>query len=63
MYDSPMYPTGYSWLLWMMVKFYNVKIITFSKAITNQIFKKKIRYFDLKYFEKVKKLIIKKIEK
>ena len=41
MYDSPMYPTGYSWLLWMMVKFYNVKIITFSKAITNQIFKKK----------------------
>ena len=60
MYDSPMYPTGYSWLLWMMVKFYNVKIITFSKAITNQIFKKKIRYFDLKYFEKSKKINHKK---
>ena len=21
MYDSPMYPTGYSWLLWIIVKF------------------------------------------
>ena len=31
MYDSPMYPTGYSWLLWMMVKFYNVKLLHFPK--------------------------------
>ena len=41
MYDSPLYPIGYSWLLWQIIKFYNIKIITFSKAITNQIFKRK----------------------
>ena len=63
MYDSPMYPTGYSWLLWIIVKFYNIKIITFSKAITNQILNKKIRYIDLRYFEKSKKISYKKNKK
>lgn len=63
MYDSPLHPTGYSWLLWQIVKFYNVKILSFSDAITKQISNKNIKYFNIRYFEKSKQIKIKNDKK
>ena len=56
MYDSPMYPMGYSWLLWLIVKYYNIKVLSFSNAISKQIRNKKIKFLSIKYFEKSKNL-------
>ena len=63
MYDSPLYPIGYSWLLWRIIKFYNIKIISFSDAITKQIYYTNIKCFKLKYYEKSKQLKNKKNKK
>ena len=63
MYDSPLYPIGYSWLLWNIIKFYNIKIISFSDAITKQIYYTNIKCFKLKYYEKSKQLKNKKNKK
>ena len=64
MYDSPHYPIGFSPIMWKMVKYYNVKILSFSKSITDFVQGKKINYLKLKYFKKphrLKKNIKKKI--
>ncbi|MDC0046753.1 hypothetical protein OAJ20_03900, partial [Candidatus Pelagibacter sp.] len=61
MYDSPHYPIGFSPLIWKIVELYNLKILSFSRKITNQIKGLKIKYLDLRFFIKPKK--IRKIKK
>lgn len=55
MYDSPHHPIGFTPLLWKITEYYNIKILSFSKKLTNQISKYKINFLDLKYFVKPRK--------
>ena len=52
MYDSPHYPTGFSNLLWKIVKFYNIKVLIFSKKLINKAKKNNVEYRYFKYFKK-----------
>jgi hypothetical protein len=54
MYDSPHYPYGYSWILWKIVEYFDIKAISFSKKITDQIKNKNINinYISLKFHKK-----------
>jgi len=56
MYDSPHYPYGYSWILWKMIEYLDIKVISFSKKISHQIKKKNINIncISLKFFKKNK---------
>ena len=60
MYDSPHYPIGFSPLIWRIVKLYNLKVLSFSKKISNQIKNLNINYLDLKFFIKPKNITHKK---
>ena len=39
MYDSPHHPIGFSPLLWKIAEYFNIKILSFSKKLSNQISK------------------------
>jgi hypothetical protein len=52
MYDSPHYPFGYSWILWKIIKYFDIKVISFSKKITDQLKNKKINYISLKFHKR-----------
>jgi len=54
MYDSPHYPYGYSWILWKIIEYFDIKVISFSKKITNQIKDKNINYISLKFHKKTR---------
>ena len=51
MYDSPHYPMGYSNLLWDIVEYYNIKIISFSRNILIQLKKRKIKSIHLQFYK------------
>ena len=51
MYDSPHYPIGYSELLWDIIEYYNVKIISFSRLISKALNKRKIKFINLKFYK------------
>ena len=51
MYDSPHYPIGYSKLLWEIIEYYNVKIISFSSLISKALNKTKIKFINLKFYK------------
>ena len=55
MYDSPHYPIGFSSLLWRISEYFGIKILSFSKKLTNNISKYNISYLDLMYFVKPQK--------
>ena len=61
MYDSPLDPIGFSQLLWDIVKFYGIKVISFSQTISFDAKKNQIKTLNLKYFKK--KIINKKTKK
>lgn len=62
MYDSPHYPYGYSWALWKIIEYLDIKILSFSKKITNQLKNFNIKQFSLTFYKKTKnKKINKKI--
>ena len=63
MYDSPHHPIGFSPLLWKIAEYFNIKILSFSKKLSNQISKFNINFLDLKYFIKPSKNEIKHIKK
>lgn len=52
MYDSPHHPIGFSKLLWKIVEYHNIKVLSFSKKLTKQILNYNISYLDLKYYVK-----------
>jgi hypothetical protein len=54
MYDSPHHPYGYSRVLWKIIKYFDIKVLSFSKKITDQIKKTDISYLDLKFYKKTK---------
>ena len=61
MYDSPLHPIGYSKLLWDIIKFYGVKVVSFNQKISADAKKNQVKTLDLKYFKKT--IISKKIRK
>ena len=52
MYDSPHHPIGFSPLLWKIVNQYNIKVLSFSKNLTEQMIRSKVNFVDLKYYKK-----------
>ncbi len=52
MYDSPHHPIGFSPLLWKIINQYNIKVLSFSKNLTNQMIKSKVNFIELKYYKK-----------
>tara|TARA_Y100000590_G_scaffold353583_1_gene406559 strand:+ start:318 stop:1331 length:1014 start_codon:yes stop_codon:yes gene_type:complete len=54
MYDSPHHPIGFSPLLWKIIKYYNIKVLSFSKNLTLSMNKSKVKFINLKYYKKSK---------
>ena len=54
MYDSPHHPIGFSPLLWKIINFYNIKVLSFSKSLTFSMNKSKVNFINLKYYKKSK---------
>ena len=60
MYDSPHHPIGLSPLLWRIINFYNIKVISFSKKLSDLMNKSNVNFIDLRFY---KKSVIKKVKK
>ena len=60
MYDSPHYPIGFSSLLWKIINFYNIKVLSFSNKLSNLMNESNVNFIDLRYY---KKSVIKKTKK
>ena len=54
MYDSPHHPIGFSPLLWKIINFYNIKVLSFSKSLTFSMKKSRVNFINLKYYKKSK---------
>ena len=54
MYDSPHHPIGFSPLLWKIINYYNIKVLSFSKSLTFSMNKSKVNFINLKYYKKSK---------
>ena len=60
MYDSPHHPIDLSPLLWKIINFYNIKVLSFSKKLSNLMNESNVNFIDLQYY---KKSVIKKTKK
>jgi len=54
MYDSPLHPIGFSPLLWKIINYYNIKVLSFSKNLSLSMKKSKVNFINLKYYKKTK---------
>ena len=54
MYDSPHHPIGFSPLLWKIINYYNIKVLSFSKNLALSMNKSKVNFINLKYYKKTK---------
>jgi hypothetical protein len=59
MYDSPHYPMGFSPLLWKIINYYNIKVLSFSKKLSDLMSESNVNFINLSYY---KKSIIKKVK-
>ena len=60
MYDSHHHPIGLSPLLWKIINFYKIKVLSFSKKLSNLMNESNVNFINLKYY---KKSIVKKVKK
>ena len=54
MFDSPHHPIGFSPLLWKIINYYNIKVLSFSKNLTLSMSRSKVKFINLKYYKKSK---------